>query len=152
MLRLGAAIILFVVATLSSSFTLGKAYQPISSSASCPGDRKIWVNTRTGVYHLEGERWYGRTKQGHFGCERAAIAGGDRETRNGSDLLRRMLTGQEARIKLLGDTRLPQPKPSIRQRSSAAPASPAVPPYEAGRADGFRSSSGTWRGARTHRY
>ena len=83
MLRLGAAIVLCVVAPLSSSFALSKAYQQVSSGASCPGDRKVWVNTRTGVYHLEGERWYGRTKQGQFECERAAIAEGDRETRNG---------------------------------------------------------------------
>ena len=60
-----------------------KAYAPVSSVLSCPGDRKVWVNTRTRVYHLEGERWYGRTKQGQFECEKVAKAEGDRETRNG---------------------------------------------------------------------
>ena len=83
MLRLGAVIALCVTAPLSSSFALHKVYAPVSSTTACPGDRKVWVNTRTGVYHLEGERWYGRTKQGQFECEKAAIAEGDRETRNG---------------------------------------------------------------------
>ena len=83
MLRLGAAIVLCVAAPLSPSFGVHKAYAPITSTASCPGDRKVWVNTRTGVYHLEGERWYEQTKQGQFKCEKAATAEGDRETRNG---------------------------------------------------------------------
>ena len=60
-----------------------QVYAPVSSDKSCPGDRVVWVNTRTGVYHMEGERWYGRTKQGQFECEKAAKAEGDRETRNG---------------------------------------------------------------------
>ena len=83
MLRLGAAIVLSVAAPLSSSFALHKAYAPVASTAACPGDRKVWVNTRTGIYHLEGERRYGRTKQGQFECEKAAKAEGDRETENG---------------------------------------------------------------------
>ena len=71
--------------TLLAAPTLArhKAYAPVSSSLACPGDRKVWVNTRTGIYHLEGERWYGRTKEGRFECEKAARAEGDRETENG---------------------------------------------------------------------
>lgn len=45
-----------------------KAYAPVTSALSCPGDRKVWINTWTDIYHLEGERWYGRTKQGQFEC------------------------------------------------------------------------------------
>ena len=54
-----------------------------AGSLSCPGDQKVWVNTRTGIYHLQGERWYGNTKQGEYLCKKAADAEGDRETRNG---------------------------------------------------------------------
>ena len=50
---------------------------------SCPGDRPVWVNTRSGVYHYQGERYYGSTKNGEFMCEKAAKAAGDRATRNG---------------------------------------------------------------------
>ncbi len=60
-----------------------KAYPKTGYGVSCPGDRVVWVNTNSGVYHLEGERWFGRTRSGQYECERAAKAEGDRETRNG---------------------------------------------------------------------
>lgn len=49
----------------------------------CPHDSVVWVNTRTGVYHLKGERWYGATKEGAYVCRKEADAEGDRMTRNG---------------------------------------------------------------------
>jgi len=49
----------------------------------CPADTVVWLNTNTGIYHLQGERWYGRTKAGAFVCKREADAAGDRETLNG---------------------------------------------------------------------
>jgi hypothetical protein len=49
----------------------------------CPNDTVVWVNTKTGVYHLKGERWYGATKEGVYECRREADAEGDRVTRNG---------------------------------------------------------------------
>lgn len=60
-----------------------KAYAKTTYGISCPGDRVVWVNTKSGVYHLEGERWFGRTSEGAYECEKGAIAEGDRETRNG---------------------------------------------------------------------
>lgn len=49
----------------------------------CPTDEVVWVNTKTGVYHLKGERWYGATKDGAYVCRKEADAEGDRVTRNG---------------------------------------------------------------------
>jgi hypothetical protein len=49
----------------------------------CPGDRVVWVNTKTGVYHFKGQRWYGRTRQGAYECQKEADAEGDRLTHNG---------------------------------------------------------------------
>lgn len=60
-----------------------KSYPPITPGISCPGDRVVWVNTNSGVYHYEGERWFGRTKNGQFECEKQAKAEGDRPTKNG---------------------------------------------------------------------
>jgi hypothetical protein len=60
-----------------------KGYPKSAYEISCPGDRVVWVNTNSGVYHLEGERWFGRTKFGQYECEKAAKDEGDRETRNG---------------------------------------------------------------------
>jgi len=49
----------------------------------CPTDTVVWLNTRTDVYHFQGERWYGATKEGAYVCQKEADAAGDRPTRNG---------------------------------------------------------------------
>lgn len=49
----------------------------------CPKDIVVWLNTSSGIYHLKGERWYGRTKHGAYVCKKEADAAGDRETENG---------------------------------------------------------------------
>ena len=50
---------------------------------SCHGDKLVWVNTKSGVYHFKGERDYGSTKEGKFICQKQADAEGDRPTKNG---------------------------------------------------------------------
>jgi hypothetical protein len=49
----------------------------------CPGDKIVWVNTRSHIYHFQGERYFGSTAQGKFMCERAADKEGDWPTHNG---------------------------------------------------------------------
>jgi len=43
----------------------------VASNQSQQKEIKVWVNTRSRVYHCLGDRWYGKTKQGkHMGeCE-----------------------------------------------------------------------------------
>ena len=53
------------------------------SAQSCPRDTVVWVNTRSGVYHTPGMRWFGRTAQGEYMCRREADQKGYRPTRNG---------------------------------------------------------------------
>ena len=50
---------------------------------SCSGDKVVWFNTKSGIYHFKGERWFGNTQQGKYMCEHAADAEGDRPTHNG---------------------------------------------------------------------
>jgi hypothetical protein len=50
---------------------------------SCPGERVVWVDTLTGAYYLQGERWFGRTQRGRYECERTTLAEGDRDARHG---------------------------------------------------------------------
>jgi hypothetical protein len=56
---------------------------PDAAQAHCPSDTVVWLNTRTDVYHYQGERWYGNTKEGAYVCEREAEVAGDRPTKNG---------------------------------------------------------------------
>ena len=46
-----------------------------------PNPGKVWVNTASGVYHHEGDRWYGNTKQGRYMSEDEAIHAGYRESK-----------------------------------------------------------------------
>ncbi len=49
----------------------------------CPGDHVVWVNTNSHIYHFQGERYFGSTKNGKFICQKAADSEGDRPTHNG---------------------------------------------------------------------
>ncbi len=75
--------LLLGVALLSPTALAQTPQHEAPAGLSCPGDRPVWVNTRSGVYHYAGERYYGSTREGKFICEREARQEGDRATRNG---------------------------------------------------------------------
>ena len=79
---ISGAILLAV--TLASS-SLAQSQFPTEQQAQqhCPKDVVVWLNLPTGIYHMKGERWYGRTKSGAYVCEKEADQAGDRETHNG---------------------------------------------------------------------
>ena len=47
------------------------------------GNGLVWVNTQTHVYHKEGSRYYGKTKQGKYISEQDAMTEGDRPAAKG---------------------------------------------------------------------
>lgn len=50
----------------------------------CPADTVVWLNTKSGIYHYQGSRWYASTEHGTYVCEKEAIAAGMRASKNGS--------------------------------------------------------------------
>ncbi|MDE2572569.1 MAG: hypothetical protein KGM44_08630, partial [bacterium] len=59
-----------------------------SSSSTMPSckasDPVVWVNTSSKVYHLSGDKYYGKTKHGKYECQSAANAEGDRMAKSGA--------------------------------------------------------------------
>jgi hypothetical protein len=47
-----------------------------------PEKGMVWVNLDSGVYHKEGTRWYGKTKNGKFMNEADAVKAGYRSAKN----------------------------------------------------------------------
>jgi hypothetical protein len=70
--------------TQSSTPTTDTASMPKAKTATAPAaNGQVWVNTKTGVYHYPGTRWYGNTKNGKYMSEQDAIKEGDRPAKNG---------------------------------------------------------------------
>ena len=51
---------------------------PGKSAAPTPGSGMVWVNLDSGVYHFEGSRYYGKTKNGKYMSEADAVKAGYR--------------------------------------------------------------------------
>jgi helix-hairpin-helix protein len=49
-----------------------------------PAKGMVWVNTKSGVFHSEGDRWYGKTKEGKFMTEADALKAGYRTAKEGA--------------------------------------------------------------------
>ena len=61
--------------------SLPKANGPTVPYQAPPSAGMVWVNKETKVYHKEGDRWYGRTKQGAYMSEADAMKGGYRASK-----------------------------------------------------------------------
>jgi DNA uptake protein ComE-like DNA-binding protein len=46
-----------------------------------PQKGMVWVNTDSKIFHKEGDRWYGKTKEGKWMTEQDALAAGFREAK-----------------------------------------------------------------------
>ena len=56
-----------------------------TTTAQTPPEKgMVWVNLNSGVYHREGDRWYGKTKNGKFMSESDAQQAGYRASKSGS--------------------------------------------------------------------
>jgi hypothetical protein len=82
----GLVMLIFLV-LLAPAVALGAELDTFTTQQAaqhhCPADTVVWLNLPTGIYHFQGERWYGRTNHGAFVCKTEADQFGDRATRNG---------------------------------------------------------------------
>ena len=64
------------------------ATAPAKSTApeakAAPAKGMVWANTKSGVFHHEGDRWYGKTKEGKYMTEADAIKAGYRASKEGA--------------------------------------------------------------------
>jgi hypothetical protein len=58
------------------------ASTPEAVAKTPPQKGMVWVNTDSGIYFHEGDRWYGKTKEGKFMTEADAKKAGYREAKN----------------------------------------------------------------------
>lgn len=83
-LILAATLVVFALSpTYADSSPAQHFHSEQEAQRHCPHDQVVWLNTKTSIYHLKGERWYGATKNGVYVCRKEADAEGDRITRNG---------------------------------------------------------------------
>ena len=82
-LRVGAGFVLALSLFLVGPTAAQTPHHAEPAAFSCQGDQKVWLKTRSGVYHLRGKRYYGSTKQGKYECKKVADVRDHRETRNG---------------------------------------------------------------------
>ena len=54
---------------------------PNTASQQGGGPGMVWVNPETKVFHRQGDRWYGKTKNGQYMTESDAIKAGYRESK-----------------------------------------------------------------------
>jgi len=58
-----------------------RAQQASPTPSAAPGPGMVWVNTKTKVYHKQGDRFYGNTKEGKYMSEQDAIQAGYRASK-----------------------------------------------------------------------
>jgi hypothetical protein len=66
----------------ATSAGAGEFATEAQAKAHCPGERVVWANTRSKIYHRPGSRAYGTTKKGAYMCEKDTAAAGIRSAKN----------------------------------------------------------------------
>jgi len=79
------ASLLYVINGLASPTNSSLTLFPSEQAAQehCPNDEVVWLNTKTGIWHSRGGRWYSNTKSGAFVCTKEAESAGNRASLNG---------------------------------------------------------------------
>lgn len=80
-IRLCCAYVLLILSLIACGSSAADVPSRVSATeAQSEGNAniRVWVNTKSGVYHCPGTRWYGNTKQGEFMTQKQARSKGYR--------------------------------------------------------------------------
>lgn len=70
------------IGLLSPVAAFAQANATGSATMSCPGDKVVWVNTKSKAEHAQGSKYFGKTKHGKYMCQKAADAEGGHLVKN----------------------------------------------------------------------
>ena len=73
---------LAAAAPKAATLEKGQFATEAEANTNCPNDSVVWVNLRSGVYHVSGSRSYGQTKQGAYMCEQESVTAGFHTPKN----------------------------------------------------------------------
>ena len=69
---LATALLALLASAPTATFSHNQPTEQKNAQTKTTTDAKVWVNTRSGVYHCPGTRWYGTTKNGFYMTETEA--------------------------------------------------------------------------------
>jgi hypothetical protein len=86
MKRFFAALALAAACTLPAAAPASSGTAMTAMPTCAAGDPVVWVNTKTKVYHMKGDSYFGNTKSGKYACKSAADAMGAHAAGSGSSM------------------------------------------------------------------
>jgi len=110
MLKRFFAITVFAAAVLPGAAVSAKTTGTMPACAA--GDPVVWVNTKSKVYHMQGDPYYGNTKAGKYACKSDADAAGDHAPKS------------SASAKQTTDAPSPAPSPGKKKKHHRGSATP----------------------------
>lgn len=76
-------LVFFGISIPTQVFALEKFNTEEAAQKHCPKDTVVWLNIPTSIYHYKGQRWYAKTKNGAYVCEKEAVKEKKRASKRG---------------------------------------------------------------------
>ena len=116
--------LLIIVALLAAIIASGAGASAQSTPkpalpACAAGDPVVWLNTSSNVYHMQGTKYYGNTKQGKYLCKSQAERAGAHQAKAAGPAM--ISTPSAMATPAPGATKTPKPKKTPKPNKAPAP-------------------------------